>query len=52
MRLYYRRQENHECVYCGVKLPPDRYYVQCEKCLEQHKAYGKEYRRRKNEQVK
>ena len=52
MRLYYRRQENHECVYCGVKLPPDRYYVSCEKCLERDKAYGKEYRRRKNEQLK
>lgn len=47
MRVYYKRQENHECVYCGVKLPPERYYTQCEKCLEQHKAYGKEYRRRK-----
>ena len=53
MRLYYRRQENHECVCCGVKLPPDRYYVSCEKCLEKNKVYLKEYHaRRKNEQVK
>ena len=48
MRLYYRRQENHECVFCGVKLPPDRYYVQCEKCLEKNKAVQKKcYERRK-----
>ena len=53
VRLYYKRQENHECVYCGVKLPPNRYYVSCEKCLERDKAYRKEYyARRKNEQVK
>lgn len=52
MRLYYKRQENHECVYCGVKLPPDRYYVSCEKCLERDKARCKEYHRRKNEQLK
>ena len=41
VRLYYKRQENRECVCCGVKLPPDRYYVKCEKCLERDKAYQK-----------
>ena len=41
VRLYYKRQENHECAFCGVKLPPDRYYVKCEKCLERDKAYQK-----------
>ena len=53
VRLYYKRQENHECVCCGVKLPTDHFYVSCEKCLERDKAYLKEYHaRRKNEQVK
>lgn len=51
VRLYYKRQENRECVCCGVKLPPDRYYVHCEKCLEKRKVYQKEYyaRRKKAE---
>lgn len=52
VRLYYKRQENHECVFCGVKLPPDHYYALCEKCHEKNKARCKEYRRRKNEQLK
>ena len=47
VRLYYKRQENHECVFCGVKLPPDHYYALCEKCREKNKARCKEYRRRK-----
>ena len=46
VRLYYKRQENHECVFCGVKLPPDHYYALCEKCREKNKARCKEYRRR------
>ena len=47
VRLYYKRQENHECVFCGVKLPPDHYYVLCEKCLEKNKVYLKEYHARR-----
>ena len=47
VRLFYKRQENHECVFCGVKLPPDHFYVICEKCREKNKARCKEYRRRK-----
>ena len=50
VRLYYKRQEKHECVFCGVKLPPDHYYALCEKCREKNKARCKEYHRRKNEQ--
>ena len=53
MRLYYRRQENPECVFCGVKLPPEYFYVRCSKCREKNKKKQKEYyERRKNEQVK
>ena len=47
VRLYYKRQENHECVFCGVKLPPDHYYVLCEKCREKNKKKQKEYYERR-----
>lgn len=38
---YYRRQENHECVTCGMKMPENWYYVRCEACREHQKAYRK-----------
>lgn len=42
-RRYYRRQENHECISCGAKLPEDYFYVRCETC----RAKQREYRQKK-----
>lgn len=35
---YHNRQENHECVTCGMKMPENWYYVRCEACRERQKA--------------
>lgn len=32
--VYERRKANHECTYCGVKLPEDYKFAKCEKCLK------------------
>ena len=45
VQLHERRRANHECLFCGVKLPSDYYYVSCQKCREKQK----EYYRRKHE---
>lgn len=42
-----RRRANHECLYCGVKLPPDYYYICCPKCREKQKHYY-DRKKRKN----
>jgi len=36
-RRYYRLQESHRCVNCGVSLPEDYYYVCCKACRERKK---------------
>lgn len=46
---YHNRQENHECVTCGVKLPEDYYYVNCADCHQKQKEYAiRHYREKKN----
>lgn len=31
---YKRRKANHECTYCGAKLPDSYKFLKCEKCLK------------------
>lgn len=31
--IYYKRKANHECTYCGAKLPDDYKLARCENCL-------------------
>lgn len=42
-----RRRANHECLFCGVKLPSDYYYVGCPKCRARQKHYYDRKKRRK-----
>ena len=32
--IYYKRKANHECTYCGTKLPDGYKFLKCEKCLK------------------
>lgn len=41
LQRYYNRQNNHQCVRCGIKLADDYYYVMCEACRAKAKEYSK-----------
>lgn len=32
--IYYKRKANHECTYCGTKLPDNYKLSRCENCLK------------------
>lgn len=32
--IYYKRKANHECTYCGAKLPDNYKLSKCENCLK------------------
>lgn len=32
--IYYKRKANHECTYCGAKLPDNYKLSRCENCLK------------------
>ena len=36
--IYYKRKANHECTYCGIKLPDNYSLTRCDKCLELNNA--------------
>lgn len=38
---YKRRKANHECTYCGAKLPDDYKFFKCEKCLKSDNEMAK-----------
>lgn len=38
---YKRRKANHECTYCGAKLPDNYKFFKCEKCLKSDNEMAK-----------
>lgn len=46
--IYYKRKMNHECTYCGAKLPDNYKLSRCENCLKVESEMTKYARQRKH----
>lgn len=49
--IYYKRKANHECTYCGAKLPDNYKLSKCENCLKSDSEMTKYARQGKHARV-